>query len=217
MIRAVIYDMDGTLVDSERVSDGAWQKAGKRYGVELSLELIHSFIGVNTRVCLSILADHLDGDANLARRLFDAHVEEFNKICAVNLPVKPGARESIDAMRAEGLAVGLATSSRSDRARERLALVGLRDAFDSLTCGDELERSKPEPDIFLEAARRLGADPAECAVVEDSYNGVRAGYAAGMHVFMVPDLLPPTPEIEAMCDAVLDTLFDLHAAVCAVR
>lgn len=213
-IKAVIFDMDGTLVDSERVSVAAWADAGRQMGIDFPPELIHSFIGRHVTSINAQLAEVL-GSEELAAEARRVHTELFDTRCVTELELKPGARESIDALRRVGLAVGLATSTQRHRALERLERFGLEDAFDSITCGNEVENSKPAPDIFLEAARRMDADPARCAVVEDSFNGVRAGHAAGMQVFMVPDIVQPIEEITVLCAAVLDSLHELADAVVA--
>lgn len=216
-IKAAIFDMDGTLVDSERVAVKAWHGVADRMGVDLPDSVINSMIGRNERSCREIVCKQLKGDRELAQEAFRVHVAIFDELCADELELKPGALESIDELRAIGCLVGLATSTPRVRAVARLERFGLADAFAAVVCGDQVERSKPAPDIFLTAAERLGVTPERCAVVEDSLNGVRAGHAAGMHVFMVPDLVAPTAEIEALCDAVLPSLHELVAAVSAVR
>lgn len=214
-IEAVIFDMDGTLVDSERLAVRAWFDAGARLGADLTPDVVHSFIGRN-RVSVSELLAGFLHDEDLTQELLRTHMSCFDELCTTELALKTGARESIEALRAAGIAVGLATSTHRERAMPRLERFGLQDAFASITCGNDVERSKPAPDIFLKAAERMGFDPAVCAVVEDSFNGVCAGAAAGMHVFMVPDIVQPVDEIASRCDAVLDTLLDLPAAVAAV-
>ena len=123
---------------------------------------------------------------------------------------KPGAREVVENLHARGLKLAVATSTRTIQAHEKFDRFGLTPYFDVFTCGDELNRSKPEPDIFLLAASRLGVDPASCVVVEDSFNGVRAGHAAGMHTIMVPDINNPTKEIAKLAEAVVPALSDVE-------
>ena len=217
MVTAVIFDMDGTLVDSEHVSKEAWFAAAEQLGVQIPLALYQSFIGRTAASVEDELADYLGG-RDRALEAFRVHNEQFDKIARESLDLKPFARESIDALRKVGLKIGLATSTRRRRALLRLERFGLQDAFDAITCGDDgFAHGKPAPDIFLLAADRLGAESVSCAVVEDSFNGVRAGAAAGMHVFMVPDQLEPTAEIVGLCDAVLPSLEGLPAAVASIR
>ena len=126
------------------------------------------------------------------------------------LDLKPGAREIVENLHARGLKLAVATSTGTIQAHEKFDRFGLTPYFDVFTCGDELNRSKPEPDIFLLAASRLGVDPANCVVVEDSFNGVRAGHAAGMHTIMVPDINNPTKEIAKLAEAVVPALSDVE-------
>lgn len=212
-LEAVVFDMDGTLVDSERLSFAAWAPAAQELGVSVPDDLAKQFIGRNKNSYMGLLAEYLGGDTDLAWRLYDLHIELFERAAEHGLRAKPGAREACEALRAAGIKLAVASSSARDTVENRLGRVGLLDMFSILTCGDEVAGSKPKPDIFLEAARRVGSEPAACAAIEDSFNGVRAGHAAGMRTFMVPDLLDPTPEIEALCEGVLTSLHDLPAAL----
>lgn len=216
MIKAVIFDMDGTLVDSERVSQRAWAMAAERLGVDLDPAHFRTIIGQTRESVIAHIGESV-GSVEVSLKLYDMHNEIFDEICGDELTVKPGAHECIAALREAGYAIGLATSTLRSRAMVRLGMFNLQDAFDRITCGEEVEHGKPEPDIFLLAAERLGAAPGECVVVEDSSNGVRAGHAAGAHVLMVPDLIEPTPEISDMCDAVLSSLHEVPAAVASMR
>lgn len=212
-LEAVVFDMDGTLVDSERLSFAAWAPAARELGIEVPEELIRQFIGRNKHSYMSILADHLNGDLDLAWRLYDLHIEYFNRAAAVELEAKPGALEALEALHAAGVRLAVASSSPIEAIEQRLRDAGMLDKFSVLVSGDEVAKSKPEPDIFVEAARRMGVEPAACAAIEDSFNGVRSGHAAGMRTFMVPDLLEPTPEIAALCERVLASLHELPAAL----
>lgn len=219
-ISAVIFDMDGTLVDSESVSRRAWAMAASDYGFEIPDALAHSFIGRNASSVHALLVDHLGGGAateETVDKAFLARHGYFDELAAKELKLMKGAREALEALADMGLPLALATSTARAKAISRLGMFGLEDAFTSMTCGDEIENSKPAPDIFLLAAERMGVEPACCAVIEDSHNGVRAGHAAGMQVFMIPDLVAPTEEIEGMCTAVLDSLYELPAAIAAVN
>lgn len=213
VLEAVIFDMDGTLVDSERVSQEAWKRAARDLGIELPGELIHSFIGRTAPSVHVLMVEHLGGDDELAKECFRLHLVHFDQICETDLTLMPGAREALDELHAAGYPLALATSTYRSKAIPRLDRFGLRDMFASITTGDEIENGKPAPDIFLLAAERMGVDPARCAVIEDSHNGVRSGHAAGAQVFMVPDMVPPTSEIEGMCAAVLESLHELPGAI----
>lgn len=216
MIEAVIFDMDGTLVDSEMVSDKAWRKTGEVMGLDIPESLIRSLIGLNATLGKQVVAEHFGGDAQLAERAFDKHMDLFLEIAETSLEMMPHARECLEELQAAGYPMALATSTHRLRAVPRLDRFGLGGFFATLTCGNEVDRSKPAPDIFLATAKSLGVAPERCAVVEDSFNGVRAGHAAGMHTFMIPDQVEPTAEIAALCTAVLPSLAELPAAIKAL-
>lgn len=213
MVEAVVFDMDGTLVDSESVSAASWRATAAELGFSWPDSVGRTLIGRNVASCMRLLTDHLQGDAELAERAMQLHIDLFNIMAEHDLQLMSGAREALQALRGAGVRIGLATSTHRQRAEQRLARFELLGTFDAMVFGDEVERSKPHPDIFIEGARRLGAEPARCAAIEDSFNGVRAGHAAGMHVFMVPDLVDPTPEIASLCDAVLRSLHELPTAL----
>lgn len=213
VIQAVIFDMDGTLVDSEGVSRRAWSLAADELGVDLPESFIDTLMGRNSRACSGLVVEHLGGDEALAQRVVDMHLELFLKLAETELRLKPGAHEALDALRSAGLPLAVATSTARVRALPRLERFSLTPYFTSFTCGDEVAHGKPAPDIFIESARRLGVDPSACAVIEDSHNGVRSGHAAGAQVYMVPDLMAPTPEIELLCAAVLPSLHELPGAI----
>ena len=212
MVKAVIFDVDGTLVDTERLGMAAWNQAAADLGLELPAETLRGFIGRNLADVLDILAE-LYGNREDGERLWARHREIRTVMEETDLVLKPGAAECIDALAAAGLTVTVATSARRVTAETNLERVGLLNKFAHLTCGDEVEHGKPDPEIYLLAARRAGVAPEECAVVEDSRNGCLSGLAAGAHVYAVPDIVPLPAEIAGRCEAVLTTLNDLPAAI----
>lgn len=215
-MQAVIFDMDGTLVDTERVSQTAWRAAARDFGIVIPESILHAFVGCSIPNAMRMIDEEF-GDPDFTVRLFDRRHEIFDATWEDELELKPGAAEAVNAARQTGAAVALATSSVRERAvasMERFDLMGL---FDVAVFDEDIEHHKPAPDVYLVAAERLGADPARCVAVEDSFNGVRSGAAAGMRVLMVPDYNDPTPEIRAMCSEVLPTLHDLPAALERLR
>lgn len=212
MVQAVIFDMDGTLIDSERIGWEAWYRVNDRLGTDIDDELIARFIGRTRADVTAFLVERL-GSRELGERAFNVHTEVLHELEATELVAKPGAREALRALRERGVYCGVATSSHRPVAERNLAYVGLIDFFQHITCGEETANGKPAPDIYLLAAERAGARPEECAVVEDSPNGVRSGHAAGMRVALVPDLVQPDEEIRSKSTWVLESLNELVAAL----
>jgi len=209
MIKAVIFDMDGTLFDTESVYANAWRAAGKELNFAPIEEAIAACTGRNAKDTRQFFEDHykelISYDEFMAVRTkyYDAKIEE------IGVPIKPGVVELLDYLKANHIGVALATATRMVRTQENMERTGLGHYFDVLVTGDMVEHGKPHPETFLTAAEKLGVHPTECMGVEDSFNGVRAIRAAGMVTVMVPDVTPPTPEIEALLDFKCDTLCDL--------
>lgn len=211
-MQAIIFDMDGTLIDSERVSQASWRAAAADLGITIPERILHSFVGLSMKTAHTMIDDEF-GDPALTDRLFAQRNQIYGDTWIDQLELKPGAREAIEAVRERGLKCALATSSERDRALFCLDHFDLLDAFDATVFHEDIAHPKPAPDVYLTAAERLGADPGACGAVEDSFNGIRAAAAADMAVFMVPDYNAPTPEIESLCTAVLPSLTNLADAI----
>ncbi|MDO4437673.1 MAG: HAD family phosphatase [Coriobacteriaceae bacterium] len=215
-IKAVIFDMDGTLIDTERVCRTAWSRASAELGAPLPDWMLHAFVGCSLPNARSMLMEEF-GDEALIDAMFKRMLELFHEGCAHDLEPRDGAGEALEGLKDAGYTLALATSSYREGAVEKMKRFGFYPYFATSAFGDEIERSKPEPDIYLKTAEHLGIDPRECVAVEDSFNGVRAAHAAGMQVFMVPDFNEPTEEIANMCAGVLKSLHELPDAVEALR
>ena len=211
-MQTVIFAMDGTLIDTERVSQSSWCRAASDLGITLSSEILHAFVGCSIPNAKEIINAEF-GDPDLTERLFEHQAGIFMEAMERDLELKPGAAEAIAAAKERGLGVALATSSGREYSTNNMTRFGLMDSFDVTVFKEDIENHKPAPDVYLVAAERLGVDPAQCIAVEDSFNGVRAGAAAGMHVVMVPDYNEPTDEIRELCAEVLPSLTELPAAL----
>ncbi len=211
-MQTVIFDMDGTLIDTERVSQSSWRRAASDLDITLSSEILHAFVGCSIPNAKEIINAEF-GDPDLTERLFEHQAGIFMEAMERDLELKPGAAEAIAAAKDRGLGVALATSSGREYSINNMTRFGLMDSFDVTVFKEDIENHKPAPDVYLVAAERLGVDPAQCIAVEDSFNGVRAGAAAGMHVVMVPDYNEPTDEIRGLCAEVLPSLTELPAAL----
>lgn len=207
--KAVIFDMDGVIFDSERAVLQCWREVGERFGLEGVEGVFLRCVGTNKRRTREILFEAwpaLDFDAfdGAARSLFLSRYDRGR------LPVKPGVRELLEALREAGVPLALASSTRGETVRRELGEAGLLAYFDAVIGGDSVTKSKPDPEIFLTACARLGARPEDVCVIEDSFNGVRAAYAGGMHALMVPDLLPPDAEMRRKAEAIFPSLLELR-------
>lgn len=195
-IKAIIFDKDGTLHDTEKVFWEAWTLAAK----ELNVPDIESTIRDCTGATIPAIADywaqkypHIPFEDYLPRRQY-----HFQRIIGNGVPVKAGAHELLTYLKHRGIKVGLATSTDYPASIDHLRRSAMEGYFDAIITGDMVKNGKPAPDIYLLAAERLGVDPQNCIGVEDSLNGVRSICAAGMRAVMVPDMIPPTKEIEGM-------------------
>ncbi len=200
-ITAAIFDMDGTIYDTEQIYRRAWLAAG------VPEDLYRSYIGTPRAYIKKLLTEH-GFDAEEIYRQKDAFTAAET---AERVPLKPGALECLSFLKEHGIRTAIATSSSVETAHTYLAKSGLAPYFDVVCSGNQVEHGKPAPDVFLYAAELLGAAPEECFVAEDSFNGVRAGRAAGMFTVMIPDLVEPDEEILALADACLESLSQLPA------
>jgi HAD superfamily hydrolase (TIGR01509 family) len=196
----VIFDMDGLMLDTERIAKLAWQQAARQAGHDMPDALFEKMIGRTKFDSVGLLQDAFGPDFDFDQAyhncaaIYQDHVERHG------LPLMPGILELLGDLSVRHIPLGVATSTRNPVARHRLEQTGLLGYFSVLVTGDEIVRGKPAPDIYLEAARRLALDPATSFALEDSPAGVRSAHAAGLKVIMVPDLVPPTPEISTLHD-----------------
>ena len=203
-IAALVFDMDGLLMDSEWLGIEAIHACAKAQGQEVPEHVCKMCIGINTRASSALLKDHCP--ALDTERLFrDFAVYMHNKAAKGEIPVKKGARELMQYLQERNIPAAVASSSRMETIELYLGGVGLTKYFQVLLSASGMP-SKPAPDVFLLAAEKLGVRPEECLVLEDSYNGVKAGRAAGMQVCMVPDVLPYVEELSPFVDHVLPDL-----------
>jgi len=212
-VEAVLFDMDGLLIDSEAVYIEAYHAAAQTFGVEMSMALCHAMIGVPRMECEAMIQEHFGPEFRVDhfQLAFREHAE---RLMAEEVPVKPGARELLAWLAGRGLPLGVATSSRPTTVERHLGRAGLLDHFQAITTRYDVERPKPHPDVYLEAARRLGAAPERCIAFEDSNIGLAAAHAAGTMAIMVPDILQPSAEVRAKC---LTVVPDLHAALALLK
>ena len=203
---AVIFDMDGLLLDTERIALAAFHDACGHFGLADRTALFMRCVGVTHARSLQILqeglgerVDHLDFDATWG-------VKFTERTTARPIALKQGATQLLERLSGRRVPLAVATSTTSADADQRLRAAGIRCHFDAIVGGDQVERSKPHPDIYLKAAAALGQSPQRCLALEDSENGVRAAVSAGMTVIQIPDLVPVSPALRQLGHTVLASL-----------
>jgi beta-phosphoglucomutase-like phosphatase (HAD superfamily) len=211
-LAAVVFDMDGLLLDTETLVRTAQFEAGEALGHPMSDAIFHRLIG----------KPKASGDAELMAHFgphfpleaFDeAWRRHFGQACSACMPLKPGARELLEWLDEARIPRALATSTGGAAARRHLDQAGILHFFTVLVTADDVARGKPDPEPYLTAAQRLDLSPLECLALEDSHNGIRSATSAGMTTIMVPDLMPARPEVAGLCAAVLPDLHEVRAAI----
>lgn len=209
---AVIFDMDGLMLDTEPLYRAAWKKAAAEFGYTLTDEVHGRIMGHSTAGAERVVFEEFGAafpmdEFRARRRKLEA---EFQN---APLPKKPGLDELLDLLDSRGLRKAVATSTRREMAIAQLTVNGLIHRFDAVATGDEVQNGKPAPDLFLLAAQRLRVEPASCLVLEDAAPGVLAAHRAGMPVYVVPDLQPPPEEVLQLTSGGYRTLLEVAAAL----
>lgn len=197
-VEAVLFDMDGLLIDTEAVYIDSLQAAARTMNLEMPMAFCHSMIGIPGPICDGMIQDHFGPSFDL--QAFSDHFDlHAARTFDAGMPVKKGAVALLDYLKARGLPLAIATSSSQATVKKHLGRAGLYDRFRAIATRDDVAKAKPAPDVYLEAARRLGVPPQRCIAFEDSNTGLTAAHAAGTMAIMVPDILQPTDEVLAMC------------------
>ena len=207
-IAAMIFDLDGVLIDSEGAWDAARRAIAREHGGHWKPEATEAMIGMSSTEWSSYMHDELGVQAS-PEQISDVVVARLEALYRQDLPLLPRARETVVSLAREW---PLALASSANRAIIDLVLelADLSDQFSATTSSEEVERGKPAPDVYLETARRIDVEPTACAAVEDSGNGLRSAAAAGMTVIAIPNReFPPDSDALALADDVLDSLAQL--------
>lgn len=205
-IGAVIFDMDGLMLDTEPLYKIAWQRAAIECGCLISEDLYFNLIGRSRVDGEKILLDAFGPDFSIEAFRAACHRCEA-AVFAENLPsTKPGLDGLLSLLESRGVRKAVATSTERGQAVDQLGGLGLLERFEVIATGDEVENGKPAPDLFLLAAERLGIEPSRCLVLEDSEAGIVAAHRAGMRVYAVPDLKAPSTAVEALTQGRFESL-----------
>lgn len=208
--RAFIFDMDGLMLDSERVTNQAWQRASADFGYDMSDEVARESVGSSPPVAEVIYKKHLGPEFpyHEVRKTKTKYFQESIK--NEGLQLKAGLLELLDLLESRGLRKAVASSTSQPAVNQRLAMTGLLPRFDVVVAGNDVSHLKPAPDIFLEAARRLNVTAQQCLVVEDTPYGVVAAVGAKMPVILVPDLAPIPDQLGQLTVGVFPSLVEVR-------
>ena len=208
MIDAVIFDMDGLMLDTQRVWDEAIMTVVERNGDTPPEGFINDMRGTSLEYCLKVVAAWL-GSEKVAMKYIKEVWAEAEAAFEKGVYKKPGLDELLTWLKEHNVRMAVASGSKMEWIEHHLKLAEVYDYFDAFLSGFEVEHAKPAPDVFLATAAKLGCDPANTVVLEDSENGIQAAAAGGFIPIMVPDVKQPEDGIRALCIAVCETLFDV--------
>lgn len=197
MIRGAIFDMDGLLFDTEMMYQQTWRELAEEMGVVLGEHFVNDISGTSGSHMCRVLEKHYGVSDGMTVR--DECMRRMREKQKKPVPMKKGVHEILEYFRTHGIKLAVASSTEKEQIENNLTLAGIRDYFDEVVSGNEVAHGKPAPDVFLLAARKISCQPEECYVFEDSFNGVRAGVAAGCRTIMIPDLFEATEEMYEIC------------------
>lgn len=209
-MKAFIFDMDGLMFDTERVFIGAWDYAGEKLGLGKAGYMVMKTLGMNTESCNQAWRDEFGEAVDIpamweySREYLESYYSKYT------VTAKPGLYDLLTYLSRKGYKLAVASSTKREKVEKHLTDTGVRNYFDAVVCGDMVERSKPEPDIYLRAAECLGVQPQDCYALEDSRNGLLSAHAAGMQAIMVPDLWQPDDTVKQFILGPFESLLDVR-------
>lgn len=208
-VKAVIFDQDGLMFDTERISVEAWHLVGEEWGIHLEEEFLSTVRGMNVRDAAERFRQELGGSVDYVRFKEEKQERFETMLRQRGVPVKPGLKELLVFLKEHGYKIAMATASTKEYSLENLREAGIEDYFDYIITGDMVIHAKPDPEVFLKSAEALGERPENCMVLEDSLNGLEAGLRGGFITVMVPDLTQPDEALRSRVDCVCTSLFQV--------
>lgn len=209
MNKAVVFDMDGVIFDSEHLIYECWKKIGPKYNFNTLDTVFFKVLGTNMQYTEQVFKAEYGENIPYKEFREEARYAFFDTIARAGIPVKKGVKELLEYLKTTDYKIGLASSTRLEVVSHELKMAGLYDYFDVVIGGDLLENSKPEPDIYIMACEKLGADPKKSYAIEDSYNGIRSAFSANMIPIMVPDMVAPDDEMRQKAFAIKNDLIEV--------
>lgn len=210
-IKLVIFDVDGLMLDTERVWQTAWQITGEEYGLaHRGTTLFHKVVGRNGKEVEQIIERELSGRCDPLQFLNDAR-GKGQAMLKEGIQVKPGLYELLDTLDALHIKKAVATVTPREATKQRFLSLNLWDRFDSIVCGDQVTKRKPDPQIYLKVIEALQVEKTAALILEDSYVGVEAAYRAGIACIMVPDIIPASALQKQQTIAIAKNLFEVNA------
>ena len=206
----VVFDVDGVLFDTERLMHQIWHEVGAEMGWPQPGRDYLEFVGNGRSVIFEKMLTFYGPDFPKEEFLTTCSQTLQDRVEQFGVPLKPGAREILEFLHQKNIPIAIATSTAMRRTGKRMELTGLSPYFSAMITGDQVTRGKPDPEIYRLACQTLGTDPARTLAVEDSRNGILSATAAGMPTVMIPDMIPPTPELEALLCQRCESLRELQ-------
>ncbi len=207
--KAVIFDMDGVIFDSERIIIELWEDFGEKNNIPHMHDVTIRCVGLNDKATEEVFKE-VYGDDYDYRRFQKIISKQYHEMAdGGKLPMMIGVREILDYLKDNGYKIALASSTRTEVVTNQLKAANIYEYFDKVVCGDTVTHSKPHPEIFLKAADQLGVDITKVYIIEDSFNGIRAAHAAGAMPIMIPDMIEPDDEMREKAYKILNNLLEV--------
>ena len=197
--KAVIFDMDGVIFDTERVYLEIWQSVFEKYGYKMTKELYITVMGTGRKNVIKTFLENFGDDLPIEKMYEEKDNQLFYIIENQGIPLKKGVKELFSMLKEKNYKIALATSAKRDRVEKQIKDKWLKESFDAIVCGDDVEKGKPSPDIFLKAAKEIDVEAKDCFVVEDSPAGIKAAFSGGMKGIHVEDLKVADEDILKYC------------------
>lgn len=207
-ICAVIFDMDGTMIDTEKIKENGWKYAGECQNIIIDDKILSEMRGTNKEYCKELLLKKFK-NINF-KKLYDNRNEFIERYLNINgIKIKKGLTEILDFLKSNHYKIAVASSSEEETIRRYLAKINVLDFFDVIVAGDMIENGKPNPEIYLKAVEKLNVPKEQCIGIEDSNSGILSVYRAGLKPIMIPDLEEPTEEVKNILYAKLNSLVEV--------